>query len=95
MTLHKFSRNSVFIILIGILSSCQTIDDISSQLTSSTSSNNDSSSGGVSKSSYSIFYDQGDHLSDLEEAGNIEDAAKLYEEQQIISPNTRKTIKMY
>ena len=93
MTLHKFSRNSVFIILIGILSSCQTIDDISSQLTSSTSSNNDSSSGGVSKSSYSIFYDQGDHLSDLEEAGNIEDAAKLYEEQQIYFAKYQKNHK--
>lgn len=64
-------------VLIGLISltACQTtgLDTSSLQGTANNT---------VSKSNYTLFYDQKDHLVDLTNTGNLSDASILYEEQR-------------
>lgn len=74
MTLRLLTRNVSFIVLIFLLGGCQTIGNMSTK--------SDSSTNGVSRASYSIFFNQGDHLAELLDAGDFQNAAVLYEEQK-------------
>lgn len=69
-------NNFIIIILISFLAACQTT------ATGTATSGGSASNFRVAKESYSLFYDQKDHLTELVAAGNFNDASILYEEQR-------------
>ena len=87
---HKIFRILSIISFVGILEACQTTGeyDLSDSSDVETSSTND---GKISET-YSIFFDQGDHLKRLMKEENFKDSAKLYEEQKtwFDKPENRK-----
>jgi serine protease Do len=87
---HKLIRILGVISFIGFLGACQTTGEY--DLSDSSDTDASAKADGTISESYSIFFDQGDHLKRLMKDENFKDSAKLYEEQKtwFDKPGNRK-----
>ncbi len=76
VTKSAFKRLYAITLVAGVLTACQTTGS------SGPGATENNSPYRVAKANYSFFYDQGDHLQELAEAENYQDASILYEEQR-------------
>ena len=83
--LNRGAKAGLLLLVFVILGACQTTGS-----GGFSSGNGGAESSRISKSFYTPFFDEGDHLAELVAEGRINDAAKLYAEQKVYFQKNRE-----
>ena len=97
--MHEFKTRWRRGIIVGVVAASLALLNAACQTTGSLDVSGETEgtadSGRISRSSYSLFYDQGDHLASLIEEDKFDDAAQLYGEQHAFFSQEEKRKKLH